>query len=118
MKAARVPFFTALGRGLRRRCPNCGRGRLFAGFFKERDRCAECGVAFDWYSGEVLGFLYMSTALLTGLFVIAMLMWTPANVWVGRAIVVPLGLAAYILTTPFRKGAALGVKMFIEARTS
>jgi hypothetical protein len=37
---------------------------------------------------------------------------------VGRAIVVPIGLAAYILTTPFRKGAALGLKMFIEARTS
>ena len=80
--------------------------------------CTSCGAAFDWYSGDVLGFLYMSTAIVTGFFVIAMLLWRPANVWLGRAIIVGLGLVAYVGTSPFRKGAALGVKMVMDQWTS
>ena len=29
-------------RGLHRRCPACGEGRLFAGYLKLRERCASC----------------------------------------------------------------------------
>lgn len=34
---------TAIGRGVRGRCPNCGRGRLFSGFLRVADRCEACG---------------------------------------------------------------------------
>jgi len=34
---------TAMGRGFRGRCPNCGRGRLFHAFLKVVDRCDACG---------------------------------------------------------------------------
>ena len=30
-------------RGLTGRCPNCGKGRLFARYLKQVDRCAVCG---------------------------------------------------------------------------
>ena len=116
--AKHLGLWNAVGRGLRRRCPRCGVGPLYQGFSREVERCSACGIAFDWYSGEVLGFLYMSTALVTGVFVIAMLLWRPANLWVGRAIIVSLGVAAYVGTAPFRKGAALAVKMVIDQRTS
>src|ERR1019366_4716522 len=33
----------ALTRGVRGRCPNCGRGKMFSGFLKVADRCPECG---------------------------------------------------------------------------
>ena len=33
---------TAMWRGFRRRCPQCGEGRLFAGYLKVVDRCAVC----------------------------------------------------------------------------
>ena len=46
-----------------------------------------------------------------------MLLWRPESVWAGRAVVVPAALAAYLLTSPFRKGAALAVKMILEERT-
>jgi len=115
--AAPTPILTSALRGLRRRCPRCGQGRLYKSFFKEHEACQSCGAAFDWYSGEVLGFLYISTAAVTGFFVIAMLIWNPANLWVGRAVIVSLALVAYVVTTPFRKGAALGVKMAIDQRT-
>jgi uncharacterized protein (DUF983 family) len=32
--------------GLRCRCPNCGRGKLFRGFLKVVDRCEACGFDF------------------------------------------------------------------------
>ncbi|WP_395652236.1 DUF983 domain-containing protein [Brevundimonas sp.] len=36
----------AIRAGLLCRCPNCGKGKLFAGFLKVVDRCATCG--FDY----------------------------------------------------------------------
>jgi uncharacterized protein (DUF983 family) len=33
----------AVLRGLRGKCPNCGRGRMFSGFLKVADRCDACG---------------------------------------------------------------------------
>jgi uncharacterized protein (DUF983 family) len=116
-RTPRVPLFRAVARGLRCRCPRCGEGQLYAGFAKELERCGVCKLEYDWYSGEVLGFLYMSTAFLTGLFVIVMLLWRPSSVWVGRLVIVPAALAAYIVTIPFRKGAALGVKVALEEWT-
>lgn len=36
----------ALLRGLMRRCPRCGRGRLFAGYLQRQARCTDCGESF------------------------------------------------------------------------
>jgi len=33
---------TAVMRGLRRTCPNCGKGRLFSGYLKVQDNCPVC----------------------------------------------------------------------------
>jgi uncharacterized protein (DUF983 family) len=41
--------WTALKRGLRLRCPSCGRGRLMRGYLKQAESCSECGEA----TGEV-----------------------------------------------------------------
>jgi uncharacterized protein (DUF983 family) len=37
------PTWTAVGRGFRRKCPNCGKGAMFQGYLKVVDRCATCG---------------------------------------------------------------------------
>jgi uncharacterized protein (DUF983 family) len=34
---------TAMKRGLRGRCPSCGRGRMFRAFLKVADECPACG---------------------------------------------------------------------------
>jgi uncharacterized protein (DUF983 family) len=34
---------TAVLRGLKKRCPRCGQGKLFTGFLKVTDRCSLCG---------------------------------------------------------------------------
>lgn len=37
-----VPLKTALWRGLRGKCPNCGEGHMFRSFLKVADRCDRC----------------------------------------------------------------------------
>jgi uncharacterized protein (DUF983 family) len=39
----RITSFQAVLRGLRGKCPNCGRGRMFSGFLNVADRCDACG---------------------------------------------------------------------------
>ena len=36
------PLLTVLGRGIAGRCPNCGIGRIFAGFLRIAPACAHC----------------------------------------------------------------------------
>ena len=43
---------TALGRGARGRCPNCGKGRLFSGFLSVAERCAHCGEEFHHHRAD------------------------------------------------------------------
>lgn len=40
------PVKPAMKRGWRRRCPNCGRGPLLAGYLKVADHCPVCEQAF------------------------------------------------------------------------
>jgi uncharacterized protein (DUF983 family) len=46
---------TALGRGLRRRCPHCGQGPLFSGW-SHLERCAACGLVFEPNAGDTWAF--------------------------------------------------------------
>ncbi len=46
-----------LARGLRQRCPVCGKGKIFAGFFKTYERCPVCAFIYErepgYYTGAV-----------------------------------------------------------------
>lgn len=44
-----------LGRALARRCPYCGGGGIFKGWFALKDACPTCGVSFDREEGYFLG---------------------------------------------------------------
>ncbi|HEY2525895.1 MAG TPA: DUF983 domain-containing protein [Candidatus Binataceae bacterium] len=63
----RVPGWVLLGRAFARRCPRCGRGAIFASYFKMNPRCAECGAAFWVDRGEWLGAFVVDWACATGL---------------------------------------------------
>ncbi len=44
-------------RGLRQRCPVCGKGKIFKGFFKTYERCPVCQFVFErepgYYTGAI-----------------------------------------------------------------
>ncbi|MER9757852.1 DUF983 domain-containing protein [Mesorhizobium sp. M0166] len=44
----------SLRRGVRGRCPRCGRGRLFCAFLKVGDHCSVCGLDFTGHRADDL----------------------------------------------------------------
>jgi len=53
---------TALGRGLRKRCPHCGEGRLFSGW-SHLERCPVCGLVFVKNPGDTWAFTIIGDRL-------------------------------------------------------
>jgi uncharacterized protein (DUF983 family) len=52
----------ALKRGLRKRCPHCGEGRLFSGW-SHLDRCSTCGLVFERNPGDTWAFTIVGDRL-------------------------------------------------------
>ena len=52
----------ALGRGLLRRCPRCGQGKIFSSFFTLRARCPRCGFRFEREEGYWTGAMIVNIA--------------------------------------------------------
>ncbi len=50
-----------LARGLARRCPVCGQGKLFRRWFTMAERCPQCGLRFERIEGHWLGALGLNT---------------------------------------------------------
>jgi uncharacterized protein (DUF983 family) len=49
----------------------CGKGKVFAGFFKSNPACSECGAKFDREPGFFLGSIYFNYGLTALICVIA-----------------------------------------------
>jgi uncharacterized protein (DUF983 family) len=66
-------------RGMTKRCPWCGRGKLFRRWFTLPERCPRCGLSFEREEGAFLGSLALNFGV-TGLVFIAVLVgwlaWT------------------------------------------
>ena len=56
-----------LGRGLLKRCPLCGSGKLFARWFRMKERCPRCGYLFEREEGFFLGAYVMNLVIAQGL---------------------------------------------------
>jgi hypothetical protein len=69
-------IWTGLGRGLARRCLNCGAGRLLKGFLTIRSPCEVCGSDNHIYPSD--DFPPYLTIFVTGHLVIPLFIWTDA----------------------------------------
>jgi len=59
---------TALWRGVRMRCPNCGGGKLLRSYFHLKPRCPTCGLVLtrgesDYYLGGMMFNIIMAEAI-------------------------------------------------------
>ena len=99
-------IWTGLGRGLTRRCPNCGAGRLVKGFLTVRCPCEVCGI---YLSDDFPPYL---TIFVTGHVVIPLSIWTDAAFepafWLEAAIWLLVAAIICLALLPFTKGAADG----------
>jgi hypothetical protein len=100
-----------LARGAAKRCPLCGSGRLFTGWFCMRERCPGCDHCFEREEGFFLG-AYVINFIVTGV-VLSLAVFVPAiALFVSRPGRSPLplivaGLAAAVVVPvvfyPFSK---------------
>ena len=100
---------TALIRGLRGRCPRCGKAPLFQGWNRLHERCAVCGLDIEARSGDTWFFMYMSTAGLTGAIVVTMFLLRPRVLWIGQLLVMVAAVLLIGLSLQLRKGVAIAL---------
>jgi uncharacterized protein (DUF983 family) len=60
---ARPRILQALGRGLRKRCPHCGRGPLFKGWGDTLDACPACRLQYERNPGDTWAFTIVGDRL-------------------------------------------------------
>lgn len=69
--APRPAAGTLIARALKLRCPRCGEGRLFTGWFTMPERCAVCRLKYERAPGYFLGSTYINYGVTAVILVIA-----------------------------------------------
>jgi uncharacterized protein (DUF983 family) len=103
-----LPTTVSVGEMLRRavslRCPRCGTGETFSGWFAMYETCGHCGLRFEREPGYFVGAIYVNYAvtavaclgvpiLLDTL--VGLGMWTQVAIAAALAVVVPIGFFRY-----------------------
>jgi len=105
----RVTFATAFGRGFRRRCPRCGRGRLLAGYLTMRSRCEDCGLDLEPCRADdvpaYFTILIVGHIIVAGVLLAEQLFHPPALF--QMALWLPMTLVLTLALLPFVKGAVI-----------
>ncbi len=97
-------FFQCAGRSVARRCPYCGGGGIFNGWFSLKERCPHCNVLFEPEDGYLLGAYVINiglTAVLAVATVISLLVWSDFSVVQIQIIGAALAIAIPILFYPY-----------------
>jgi uncharacterized protein (DUF983 family) len=107
----------ALLRGLKGRCPSCGKGKLFERWNVLYERCLECDCVLRGREDDTWFFMYISAAAITGIFIIGMFFILPANITTARFAVAAAAIAIFLLTTGPRKGVAIAIDFFVDSHS-
>lgn len=100
---------TSLGRGLHRKCPQCGEGQLFVRWVKLRDACPLCGLNYLENQGDLWGLLLLAdrVVFMVPLIMIFLIPHDPGALWpyfFGGGLALTL-----VYTFPHRLGIAVAI---------
>lgn len=88
---------TLLRRGITKKCPRCGSGGIFHGWFHMEERCPTCGYLFEREPGFFVGAYLINFAIAEGfLFVLLMAFLVWKNNHPEAGVVVPIAIGAFI----------------------
>jgi uncharacterized protein (DUF983 family) len=108
----RRDVWQAMARGLRCRCPNCGKGKIFRAFLKVADKCSECGQDFSGHRADDLP-AYL-VIVIVGHIIVPIVLWIETDyappVPLQLAIYLPLTLISALLLLQPVKGAVVGLQ--------
>ena len=99
---------TALRRGLRKRCPHCGEGRLFSGW-SHLERCSICGLVFARNPGDTWAFTIFGDRLpMAAMIVLIYFGVVRSHRVLGLTMLVVLGVLV-VWTAPNRWGVGIAL---------
>jgi uncharacterized protein (DUF983 family) len=106
------PFWQALLKGWRMRCPDCGQFALFLSFLKTNSVCEGCGLEIGNHRADDAPPYF--TILLVGHILVPPILWmerwfTPSP-WLQSAIFVPLTVILTVYFLPRIKGTLIGLQ--------
>jgi uncharacterized protein (DUF983 family) len=105
----REQIVTAIGRGLRKRCPHCGRGRLFSRHWTHVDRCSYCGLVYERNPGDTWAFTVIGDRLPIAAIIAIIYFGAGANHrMAGFTIIAVLGVLV-VWTAPNRWGVGIAL---------
>ncbi len=112
------PSRMILKRGWQRLCPQCGKTPLYKGWNKLQPHCQVCGLRYIRDPIDFGAFLYFSTALITGLYVMAFLIVGFPSSWWARTVIILTALLLMWVTLPWRKGLAVALDYWNDWRAN
>jgi uncharacterized protein (DUF983 family) len=105
-----APLTTAIGRGVRNRCPYCGLGKVFAGYLTLVPACSECGAPLARLRADDAPPYF--TIFLVGHLLVPPVFWVEKAyeppMWVHMVVWLPLFTILCILLLRPIKGAVVG----------
>ena len=99
---------TALRRGLRKRCPHCGEGRLFTGW-SHLERCSVCGLLFERNPGDTWAFTVIGDRLAIGAIIVLIYFGVARSHPVLGLTMTVVVTALLVGTSPNRWGAGIAL---------
>lgn len=101
-------IITALRRGLRKRCPHCGEGRLFSRW-AHLERCSICGLVYVRNPGDTWAFTILGDRLPIGAIIVVIYFGVVASHPVLGLTMMVVSAALLLWTAPNRWGAGIAM---------
>ncbi|WMT90340.1 DUF983 domain-containing protein [Pelagibacterium sp. H642] len=107
------PLWPAMLNGMKCRCPNCGKGKLFSRYLKIADQCDVCGTElFHHRADDAPPYLVITIVghLAVGAVLHMEMSSTPLHPLTYLWIMIPMILISSVLLLPVIKGAIVGLQ--------
>jgi uncharacterized protein (DUF983 family) len=107
---------TMLWRGLRQRCPRCGRGEQFRRWFTLHERCECCGLEFEPHPGDTWAFWIVGDRIFLVVAIVLMVLGVRPLGWFWRLTFAGAVIAATVLTMPHRQGVCTALDYYFRVK--
>ena len=99
-------------RGLAKKCPQCGKGKIFSGYIKVNHSCDTCGLELHHQRADdappYFTMMIVLHFVISGMFTVEKL-YSPAT-WIQLSIWIPAAFISALVILPHIKGALIAVQ--------
>lgn len=100
---------TALARGLRKRCPHCGQGQLFAKWGEHIPSCPNCGLVYERNPGDTWAFTVIGDRIPIAIVIAAVYFGVFRRSHVAGTILIAIVTVLIFVTAPNRWGVGIAL---------